>query len=87
MVESNELSTLNVSAIKRLAESVGWQELEREMLLMIEDLRNLLETSNEDAELNRGRINGIRTILAWPEVIIEEAALGDDDDETTEMSY
>lgn len=69
----NKLSVVDITAVKRLKESIGWVELEKEMKLMIEDLRDLLEESGENADMHRGRIDGIRTILAWPDVVLEEA--------------
>ena len=68
---TDEISEINAAAVKHMSETFGWSEFEKELNLMIEDLRSLLEQSNEDDERNRGRIDAFRTILAWPETVAD----------------
>lgn len=77
-----DISEINATAVKRMYESVGWAELERELKLMIEDLRDMLEDSDDD--LARGRISALRTILAWPEAVIESERIASMDKILTE---
>lgn len=63
---------VNVTAIKRMVETAGWGQFTNEMNLMIEDLRDLLEQGSENDSMDRGRIDAIRTILAWPDTVIED---------------
>lgn len=72
---SERESLIDAAAVKRMIETSGWQEFVREMNLMIDDLKELLIESDENAEKNRGRIDAIRTILAWPLVVEEEAKM------------
>lgn len=66
---------VNVTAIKRMVETSGWNQFTNEMNLMIEDLRDLLEKGSDDDDMDRGRIDAIRTILAWPDAVIEDSSV------------
>lgn len=73
---SNGDSEINALAVKRMAETEGWRIMVREGLLMIEDLKDMLVESDEDADKHRGRIEGLRTLLEWPTMVEESASYG-----------
>lgn len=72
----DNVSEINSLAVKRMEESEGWSELVREIGFMIDDLKDLLVAGDEDADRHRGRIDGLRTILGWPEIVNETAHYG-----------
>lgn len=66
-------SLIDASAVKHMTETAGWHELERELELMIADLKDMLVESAQDDERIRGRIEALRTVLQWPAVVEAEA--------------
>lgn len=72
---SQEHYEVNASAVAQMVELYGWQELERYIALNVEELLELLASSGENDERNRGRIDAFRTILAWPQVVASEAEM------------
>jgi hypothetical protein len=73
METKDYVSEVNVQAVKRLAESEGWKEMRREINMMIEDLRDLLEKGSAEDERHRGRVDALREIIVWPDVVIDYA--------------
>lgn len=73
--DNRDYSTVNVLAIKELSESIGWREFVKEANLWIEDLKDILVETKEDDDKNRGRIDGIETMLQWPEQVLDIAQL------------
>ena len=76
-----DYSVVNVTAIKELVDHGGWKEFVTEVNLWIEDIRDMLVTSNDDDEKHRGRIDGLQTMLEWPEQVIEMAIVDQQDKE------
>jgi len=74
-MENNDFSDINVFAVKRMVETDGWKEFVGQTKLMIEDLRDMLEHGNEDDERIRGRIDAIRTLIAWPDSVMDSCQL------------
>lgn len=72
---SEEFIEVNPVAVRLMSESPGWRELENFIAANIGELLELLASSNEGDERNRGRIDAFRTILSWPAIVEEEALL------------
>lgn len=70
------ISEVNASAVRQMVESAGWKEITVEINLWIDDLKELLAESGENAEQHRGSIKALRNVLNWPETVANEDHLG-----------
>lgn len=66
-VDALRETMLRGDAAKRLVESQGWQELERDMRADIEAFQNAINTPGQAAEAEKLKRAALLYVLGWPE--------------------
>lgn len=72
-----QIQTLDATAIEDMARTRGWGEFLKFLQGMEKDLFELLfQGGYKDDDVIRGRIDMLRTIQYWPEVVAKQASYG-----------